>query len=150
MLESAVSEPITEIKQAAGRAIQEHVMRKIGEVATFPSTHFRGENGYLVVAPGVMVDYGAAGPVGDEDAEEPQAPLIFVRDAVVLLPDGLAIGSPIKTPTENAVGRYFNTVLALSELQPASLETYLEYGERALQSLDSMIKAGDPYKNNGS
>lgn len=125
---------IREIKLAAAKEIQNHILARIGEVEIFPTTQLRGEKGYLIGHIGVIVDHGV--PKGDQSSNP------VVRDAVVLLPKGLFVGPPVKTPVEG--DKYSLTVPALDQLQPAPLEVYLEYGERALTALDVNIQTQVP------
>lgn len=134
MIGELVPQSIREIELAAAREIQKYVLARIGKVEIFPTARLRGENGHLTDHAGVIVDHGVP---------EEETPDYVVRDAVVLLPGGLFVGKPIQTPTED--GRYSLTVPDINQLEPASPEIYLIYGERALTTLDVIIQAQVPH-----
>lgn len=123
---------IPEIMQAASAAIKAHVLKRIEGVANFPTTQLGGEDGHLVDVKGVVVDYGV--PVPNEGRVH-----LAKRDAVVLLPGGLFVGRPVETQAED--GSYSTSVPNVRRLRPASLATYLKYGERALTLLDQTVRA---------
>ena len=118
---------IDEIELVAARQVRSLVLEEIGKAGTFPTAQLSNEEGYLTCCKAVIVNYGV--PVPNEGRVDP-----VLRDAVVLLPEGLFVGKPVETIAGN--GNYSTFVPVLDRLRPAPLEAYWDYGKRALELLN--------------
>lgn len=132
MQKDIVMGSIPEITEAAGMEMKRLVLEKAGKTERFPKVELRGGAGCLEDCAGVVVDYGV--PVSKEGRVR-----LAERDAVVLLPEGLFVGRPVETLRKD--NSYSTAVPAVDQLRQAPIETYLQYGARALKMLEDNIRA---------
>lgn len=150
---------IESLKNACGRDIRAHIHKSIFELSVtnnrigeglyeltplFPEIELRGPQGRLIKAAGVLV-YSGVPAEEQKDANKG-------RDAVILTPGGLYVGTPQKTWSED--GKYALTVPEASQLKTADEKIYLEYGEKAIilyhEAILNYIMEGHPFRQSDS